>query len=86
MTLEFHQNEATSVSLVEMRFHIPNTEGEEDPVAGFRDKALAHADIIQATGDAIVTFTEIQTLTPRYVFDSCYEVLRVHLACSTLYI
>ena len=79
VTLEFHQNEATPVSLVEMRFHIPNAEGEGDAVAAFRDKALAHADIIQATGDAIVTFTEIQTLTPRYMHMvacnvSCYNV------------
>ena len=65
VTLEFHQGENTSVSMVEMRFHIPNTEGEEDPVTAFREKVLAHADIMQATGDAIVTFSEIQSLTPR---------------------
>lgn len=32
ITLEFHQNDDTPVSLVEMRFHIPNVEGSEDPV------------------------------------------------------
>ena len=32
ITLEFHQNDETPVSLVEMRFHIPNVEGSEDPV------------------------------------------------------
>ena len=33
-TLEFHSSEEAPVSLIEMRFHIPNTaaEGEEDPV------------------------------------------------------
>lgn len=65
VTLEFHQGENTPVSMVEMRFHIPNTDGEEDPVTMFREKVLAHADIMQATGDAIVTFSEIQSLTPR---------------------
>ena len=65
VTLEFHQGDNTPVSMVEMRFHIPNTDGEEDPVTAFREKVLAHADIMQATGDAIVTFSEIQSLTPR---------------------
>jgi len=32
--------------MVEMRFHIPNTEGEEDPVTTFLEKVLAHADIM----------------------------------------
>lgn len=32
VTLEFHQSEEAPVSLVEMRFHIPNTDGEDDPV------------------------------------------------------
>ena len=67
VTLEFHQSEEAPVSLVEMRFHIPNTEGEEDPVSQFQEKALAHADVMQATGDTIASFPEIQTLTPRFV-------------------
>ena len=34
VTLGFHQSESAPVSLVEMRFHIPNTatDGDEDPV------------------------------------------------------
>jgi structure-specific recognition protein 1 len=50
-----------------MRFHIPNTgtDGEEDPVQSFHDKVLAKADIVQATGDAIASFSEMQCLTPR---------------------
>ena len=65
LTLGFHQSEEAPVSLVEMRFHIPNVEGETDPVQDLHDKCLARADVIQATGDAIVIFPEIQTLTPR---------------------
>lgn len=78
--LEFHQSEEAPLSLVEMRFHIPNitthtgeegAEVEEDegsnPVKLFHSKVLAKADVIQATGDAIVTFAEIHTLTPRLV-------------------
>ena len=68
------------LSLVEMRFHVPlsNVAGQEepaadqessgpDPVKELREKILAKADVIQAIGDAIVTFSEIHCLTPRYV-------------------
>ena len=77
--LEFHQSEDVPLSLVEMRFHIPmstaaasgeggeTVEGEEEnnPVKVFQEKCLARADVMQATGDAIVTFSEIHSLTPR---------------------
>lgn len=72
----------TALSLVEMRFHVPQSNvfpaqdetGENadqesagpDPVKELHDKILARADVIQATGDAIVTFSEIHCLTPRY--------------------
>lgn len=36
-----------------------------DPVKELHDKILAKADVIQAIGDAIVTFSEIHCLTPR---------------------
>ncbi len=74
VVMEFHQSDEAAVSLVEMRFHIPMTtavgeegeeETEEDPVKIFHDKVLAKADVMQATGDAIVTFEEIPSLTPR---------------------
>ena len=79
VVLEFHQSEDVSLSLVEMRFHIPtstasapgeggeteNGEEENNPVKIFHEKCLARADVIQATGDAIVTFSEIHSLTPR---------------------
>ncbi len=51
---------------MEMRFHIPSTDGEGDPVEQFHQKVLAHADVIQATGDSIAVFPEVQILTPRY--------------------
>ena len=71
----------SQLSLVEMRFHVPHSnvpvdEGGEtvdpesmgpDPVKELHDKILAKADVIQATGDAIVTFAEIQCLTPRLI-------------------
>ena len=77
--LEFHQSDDVPLSLVEMRFHIPtstaaasgeggeaeNGEEENNPVKVFHEKCLARADVMQATGDAIVTFSEIHSLTPR---------------------
>ena len=32
----------------------------------FQDQIMSQADVIQATGDAIVSFHEIACLTPRY--------------------
>lgn len=70
VTLEFHQNDDAPVALMELRFHIPNpTDSSEDPVTAFMNSVLSKADIIQATGDAIVTFTELQCLTPRGRYD-----------------
>ena len=40
-------------------------EEENNPVKIFHEKCLARADVIQATGDTIVTFSEIHSLTPR---------------------
>ena len=79
MIMEFHISDDSPLSLVEMRFHVPHTNpvlaqpGENvelesigpDPVKELHDKILAKADVIQATGDAIVTFAEIHCLTPR---------------------
>ncbi|KAI1292060.1 FACT complex subunit SSRP1 [Halotydeus destructor] len=70
VTLEFHQNDDAPVALMELRFHIPNpVDSTEDPVQLFLEKVLARADIIQATGDAIATFAELQCLTPRGRYD-----------------
>ncbi|RDD41116.1 FACT complex subunit SSRP1 [Trichoplax sp. H2] len=66
VTLEFHQHDDAQVSLMEMRFHLPATNNEdEDYVQTFNEKVLAKATIIQATGDAIAEFTEVSCLTPR---------------------
>lgn len=34
-------------------------------VQAFHDRALSKADVMQATGDAIAVFSEMQCLTPR---------------------
>jgi len=67
VTIEFHRNDDSKVTLMEMRFFVPANQDEDgvDPVKAFQDQILAKADIIQATGDAIVTFSEVACLTPR---------------------
>ncbi|CAG2170060.1 unnamed protein product, partial [Oppiella nova] len=64
VTLEFHHNDDAPNSLMEMRFHIPTIDGV-DPAPNFMEQVLDKASIIQATGDAIATFKELQCLTPR---------------------
>lgn len=66
VTLEFHQNDETPVSLVEMRFHIPITESAEvDPVDAFHQNVIKQASVLSVSGDAIAIFRELQCLTPR---------------------
>jgi len=66
VTIEFHRSDDASVSLMEMRFFVPlDPEGTVDNVKEFHEKITAKADLIQATGDAIVTFEEVACLTPR---------------------
>ena len=67
VTLEFHQHDDAEIALMEMRFYVPpNNDGTDaDTVKTFHEKVLAQADVIQATGDAIVTFEEVAILTPR---------------------
>lgn len=71
VTIEFHQNDDAPVSLMELRFHVPNPTdpSADDPVKSFLENIMAKADIIQATGDAIVTFSELHCLTPRGRYD-----------------
>lgn len=71
--LQFHQNEDACVSLMEIRFHIPNVNGgesETDPAQEFVDRVLSSADI-QSTSDAdaICTLTELNCITPRGRYD-----------------
>lgn len=95
VTLEFHQNDDTEISLMEVRFYVPpnQTDERQDPVEvsryflpplptltlfsiycvfkcsippqAFAQNVLSKADVIQATGDAVCIFKELQCLTPR---------------------
>lgn len=69
VTLEFHQNDDAAVSLMELRFHIPTDTSGADTVQAFHDNVMSKASIIQATGDAIAIFKELQCLTPRGRYD-----------------
>ncbi|XP_029347227.1 FACT complex subunit Ssrp1-like [Acyrthosiphon pisum] len=71
VTLEYHQNDETPVSLCEMRFHIPSAElaGDQDPVDAFHDQVMKQASVISISGDAIAIFREMQCLTPRGRYD-----------------
>ncbi|XP_076062638.1 structure specific recognition protein [Oratosquilla oratoria] len=70
VTLEFHQHDDAAVSLMEMRFHIPSSElAGDDPVENFRERVMAKASVITATGDALAIFREVQCLTPRGRYD-----------------
>ncbi|XP_022102132.1 FACT complex subunit SSRP1-like [Acanthaster planci] len=67
--LEFHQNDDTEVSLMEMRFYVPPTESDVNAAEAFHEKILAKADIIQATGESIASLEQIPCLTPRGRYD-----------------
>ncbi|XP_052800705.1 FACT complex subunit SSRP1-like isoform X2 [Mya arenaria] len=56
---------------MELRFHIPPDQNnqESDNVSEFYDQVMKNADIIQATGDAVCVFPEVQCLTPRGRYD-----------------
>lgn len=66
--LQFHQNEDSNVSLMEIRFHIPS-ENDIDSANEFVKKVLNNADIISADGDAICTLAGLNCLTPRGRYD-----------------
>ncbi|KAL4716737.1 hypothetical protein ACJJTC_004856 [Scirpophaga incertulas] len=68
---EFHQNDDTPVSLMEMRFHIPTNElaGDMDAVEAFHQQVMNKASVISVSGDAIAIFRELQCLTPRGRYD-----------------
>lgn len=71
VTLEFHQNDDTPVSLMEMRFHIPTSEvaNDLDAVEAFHQQVMNKASVISVSGDAIAIFRELQCLTPRGRYD-----------------
>ncbi|OVA13298.1 Structure-specific recognition protein [Macleaya cordata] len=75
VVLEFHVDDTTGAnekdSLVEMSFHIPNSNtqyvGDEahPPAQVFRDKIMSMADVGPSGEEAVVTFEGIAILTPR---------------------
>jgi len=69
--LQFHQNEAAQVSLMEVRFHVPsNTETDIEPAQDFIQKVIDKADIqTMSDADAICTLTELNCVTPRGRYD-----------------
>ena len=51
-----------------MRFWIPNSaEGETDLVTDFNDKVMESADILSATGLALMSFEEVNCGVPKFV-------------------
>ncbi|KAM4808926.1 FACT complex subunit SSRP1 [Rhinophrynus dorsalis] len=84
VTLEFHQNDDSEVSLMEIRFYIPPTQDDGgDPVEAFAQNVLSKADVIQATGDAVCIFRELQCLTPRGRYDIRIYPTFLHLHGKT---
>nr|XP_033948789.1 FACT complex subunit SSRP1a isoform X3 [Pseudochaenichthys georgianus] len=85
VTLEFHQNDDTEVSLMEVRFYVPPSQSDErqDPVEAFAENVLSKADVIQATGDAVCVFKELQCLTPRGRYDIRIYPTFLHLHGKT---
>uniref|UniRef100_A0A671VAR8 FACT complex subunit SSRP1 n=1 Tax=Sparus aurata TaxID=8175 RepID=A0A671VAR8_SPAAU len=85
VTLEFHQNDDTEVSLMEVRFYVPPSQSDErqDPVEAFAQSVLSKADVIQATGDAVCIFKELQCLTPRGRYDIRIYPTFLHLHGKT---
>ncbi|KAM7417611.1 hypothetical protein PAMA_017308 [Pampus argenteus] len=85
VTLEFHQNDDTEVSLMEIRFYVPPSQADErqDPVEAFAQNVLSKADVIQATGDAVCIFKELQCLTPRGRYDIRIYPTFLHLHGKT---
>ncbi|XP_077388832.1 FACT complex subunit SSRP1a [Festucalex cinctus] len=85
VTLEFHQNDDAEVSLMEVRFYVPPGQADErqDPVEAFAQNILSKADVIQATGDAVCIFKELQCLTPRGRYDIRIYPTFLHLHGKT---
>ncbi|MBN3311766.1 SSRP1 protein, partial [Atractosteus spatula] len=85
VTLEFHQNDDAEVSLMEVRFYVPPTAADDglDPVEAFAQNVLSKADVIQATGDALCIFRELQCLTPRGRYDIRIYPTFLHLHGKT---
>uniref|UniRef100_W5L6G7 FACT complex subunit SSRP1 n=1 Tax=Astyanax mexicanus TaxID=7994 RepID=W5L6G7_ASTMX len=85
VTVEFHQNDDAEVSLMEVRFYVPPNAADDgtDPVEVFSQNVLSRADVIQATGDAVCIFKELQCLTPRGRYDIRIYPTFLHLHGKT---
>ncbi|KAF4027031.1 hypothetical protein G4228_019463 [Cervus hanglu yarkandensis] len=84
VTLKFHQNDDAEVSLMEVCFYmLPTQEDRVDPVEAFAQNILSKADVIQATGDNICIFRELQCLTPRGHYDIRIYPTSLHLHGKT---
>ncbi|XP_063676350.1 FACT complex subunit SSRP1-like [Bolinopsis microptera] len=82
VTVEFHQDDDNDMSLVEMRFYVPNITNDSDdiPADNFHRNVMKYADVIKATGDVIVKFEQVLLQTPRgrYDVDMYPSFLRLH--------
>jgi structure-specific recognition protein 1 len=69
--VQFHQNDDAAVSLMEIRFHVPNAEGAEtDAAQELIDKINECTEIEKLSdADAICTLTELNCVTPRGRYD-----------------
>ncbi|KAF1760791.1 hypothetical protein GCK72_009041 [Caenorhabditis remanei] len=70
--LEFHQNDNSQVSLMEMRFHMPvdaETEDDVDKVEEFKKAVLAFAGLEAEAEQPICLLTDILCTTPRGRYD-----------------
>lgn len=66
VTVEFHQDDDNDLSLVEMRFYVPNISNDTDvPADQFHKNVMKYAAVIKATGDVIVKFEQVLLQTPR---------------------
>ncbi|CAF0744999.1 unnamed protein product [Didymodactylos carnosus] len=65
VTLQFHQADDAKVSLMEIRFFIPQSETENDSVEEFHQNVMKGAAVITAKGDAICSLSNINCLVPR---------------------
>ncbi|CAL2038055.1 unnamed protein product [Caenorhabditis brenneri] len=66
--LEFHQNDASQISLMEMRFHIPvdgENEDEVDKVEEFKQAVLAFAGLEAEAEQPICLLSDVLCTTPR---------------------
>ena len=84
VALEFHANDDSAVSLSEIRFHIPASEGAttgegQDPVEAFKEAVLSKASVMATSGDAIAILREVSALSPRGRFSIKIFPNYVHL-------